>query len=170
MRRIVRFGSSIAIGLALLSQGALAHAEAGLTLHWDAPPDCPGAQELRAGVERILGESWSELEPKLELWVGVSQSKDRFYLDLRVRRETEEPRIRTVEGESCEALVEAGAAIVALMIEDEAKAAAPEAPLPAATLPDIAVAAHANGAAHATCPKRCAKAGTATPRTHRTST
>lgn len=138
MRRIVRLGFCIAIGLALLSQGALAHAEAGLTLHWDAPPDCPGAQELRAGVEGILGKPWSELEPKLELWAVVSQSKDRFYLDLRVRREIEEPRLRTVEGESCKAVVEAGAAIVALMIEDEAKAAIVEAPLPAATAPDMA--------------------------------
>lgn len=147
MRRIVSIGLTIAIGSALLSRGAAVQSDVGVRLRWDAPPDCASAEEFRMGVEQILGKSWSVLEPRLDLLAQISGTANHWRLTLQVRSDEEVPRIRSIEGESCKALVAAGAAIVALMIEHEKPTPQPDllppapppnepAPFEASNLPD----------------------------------
>ena len=113
---------SVGAGAAWLVAAALclrAYATEGPELTWLAPDECPGPDVLRGSVERSLGRSWAELESRLSIDARLERVEERWRLELLVRRDGEALPPRRVDGESCEALVEAGAAIVALVIERE---------------------------------------------------
>jgi hypothetical protein len=110
----------LALGLLLLA------APAGtVDLEWDAPAGCPTSAQV---VERILAQSDASAEPRSLTVVGVVRQPGprRFTLtlELTTRSPGEEPTAtdrRTLEGETCDALTDAAALIIALGLDAAAE-------------------------------------------------
>lgn len=86
---------------------------------WTAPAGCPTTEEFRASVERLLRRPVAELPPGLAIDAQVVENASRWRLELAVTRDGGAAGTRSIEGESCAALLEAGATIVALVVQEE---------------------------------------------------
>lgn len=131
--------------LALLLLGAPLPAAAQLVLTWEAPPECPTGEVVRAEVARLLGGA---LPAELALTArGVAtRADDRWTLRLHTATPEAEGE-RVVEGDACAPLADAAALILALMIDPVAVAehapAEPAEPLPPAEPAPPAAPPHA---------------------------
>ena len=106
-----------------------ARADAALTLTWSAPAECPQEPAVRAELRRLLGDdaragAGVQVEARLAPRAG-----GRFGLTLLVRSEGGVAS-RTLEGVSCDALMQATALIVALGIDPEGVLARTAEPAP----------------------------------------
>ena len=111
---------------ALLSAAATARAEPA-TVTWKAPAICPDQAEVREDVERLLGRKLATASEKPFSARGVVSSAENRW-QLRLELETAEGvRRRSVEGKSCREVTDAGAVIIALAIDPNARADAADA-------------------------------------------
>jgi hypothetical protein len=91
-----------------------------LDLIWTAPEGCPNDREVRAVVESYLG---GPIEGHRDVWVArgvVSREKGagwRLRLDM---SHDGSARVRTLQGDSCEAVTNAGALVLAFAIDPQA--------------------------------------------------
>lgn len=90
-------------------------------LTWSAPSDCPPAAAFEAEVERLLEGVAPPVEP-LPVRIAIAREGNRFRLEVATAGPGGEGR-RSLEATSCEALVQAGALVVALAIDPELVAA-----------------------------------------------
>jgi len=122
----------VAASVLLCGALAAAPARAQLELRWDAPVECPTADDVRAEVTRLLGGS---MPPDLSLRADgeATRSDDGWTMHLRTSMGGEDGE-REIAGERCEELGEAAALILALMIDPaavaETEAAEPTPPEP----------------------------------------
>ncbi len=121
----------LAVGLvsALFCVAPRARADAALTLTWSAPAECPQEPAVRAELRRLLGDdaragAGVQVDARL-----VPRAGGRFGLTLLVRSEGGVAS-RTLEGVSCDALMQATALIVALGIDPEGVLARTAEPAP----------------------------------------
>jgi len=95
----------------LLTQTAAA---AGVALSYQAPAGCGSAEQLEAGVSRIVGKPISELH---SAWasanVSISLSEGGFQLSVRVMSDNGSPRERNLAVSTCAEALEAAQLIVA---------------------------------------------------------
>ncbi|MFT3776626.1 MAG: hypothetical protein QM820_65640 [Minicystis sp.] len=99
-----------------------------IALRWTAPAGCPAGARVIAEVDRLLGDTGAR--PPSPLTVSAVVSDDPAG-GLRVQLEAAGAggtRVRELHAASCEALADATALILALMIDPAAVAAAPPAP------------------------------------------
>jgi hypothetical protein len=130
--------STLAFGLGLLGQVALASAQDTLDFQWRAPEGCPSPSEVRKDIDGLLGGAAGErVRQNLSVHATVEHGV-RWLVTLETRSRTATGH-RTLEAVSCQALGSATALIVALIIDPDAVAAhakqakAPEpSPLPVA--------------------------------------
>ena len=132
----LRFGSPAMVGLALacstFAWSGLAPAQntRSFDLVWDAPPECPSAQEVERDIARLIGESSHERTVRAS--AVVSSTDDGWRV--RVRMETSgEISERSITAPTCRALEKAVALVVAITIEP--RAAVSETPAPPAPSP-----------------------------------
>jgi hypothetical protein len=115
------------------AEGPPARAEgppARVALRWTAPAGCPGGDRIVAEVERLLGASGAR--PPAPLAVAATVTPDPAG-GLRAHLEAESPdgpRTKELQAASCDALADATAIILALMIDPTALAAPVPAPPP----------------------------------------
>jgi hypothetical protein len=133
--------AAAAAGLALAPASARAsEAAVPVALQWVAPDECPGAEYVEREVERLLGDDSAGDGPYLQARAEVQQEEPRLW---HVELRTTGPQgagLRLVTAESCRALADATALILALAVEPEraggsrsAKRPAEQAPAPAST-------------------------------------
>ena len=129
------------LGLAVLGRALPARAGVdAFTLSWQAPPDCPTPQDVRAEVERLLGGA-NRLLADRGLRAKASVAHDQTWS---VSIETEldgRPGRRSVEAASCQDLADATALILALTIDPNLAVTyptRPKAPQPATAPPPAA--------------------------------
>lgn len=87
-------------------------------IRWTAPPGCPGREALIAGIERRRGRPLAPGAVRVDATVRAGPGR-RFFLIIGLGVGGREER-RSVSGESCAALVDAAALLVALAIDEEA--------------------------------------------------
>jgi hypothetical protein len=116
---------ALALSVAAIWMSALApHARAdeALILSWTGPDACPAQPAVRAALQRLLGGD-AATGAGVEVDARVTPTADaRFTLTLVVRTAAGEAT-RTLEGASCDALMQAGALVIALGIDPEGVAA-----------------------------------------------
>jgi hypothetical protein len=136
-----------AFGLALLAFAYPARAESPLSLTWAAPKECPARESVVLAVERLI------TKPPAKTLVAtaiVEKRDERYGADIRTPGGE-----RHLDGESCRAVGEAVAMVLALAIDPEASPSAAafaafDEPVPAAQAkPESAVASVAPAAATA---------------------
>jgi hypothetical protein len=100
-------------------------------IDWTAPETCPASADVRAGIERYLGRPVASSADAVAARAVVTREKGnqwRMKLTTTVRRETRE---RVIEGDSCRAVADAAALILAFVIDP--KSAATRSPATSAT-------------------------------------
>jgi hypothetical protein len=99
-------------------------------IEWVAPAGCPSHEEILGVVERILGSS--ALQSAVDARVTVTQDEGGFHAEVTVTA-SGATSTRSVNGESCRAVGDAAALIVALAANPAASAedAVPASPAPA---------------------------------------
>ena len=118
-RRMLSRGATAAIFLVATS--SVANADAELQLQWIAPTECPSQAEIAARVLDIVGPN-ARPRQVVDAKVSVSRSDADWLAEIHLKGST-----RTVQGESCAALGDAVAVIVALAVEHDASpSSAPE--------------------------------------------
>src|SRR5687768_10747089 len=104
----------------LLPLGAAAQ-DGAVSLQWSAPPECPQAEQLNATIRRLLegvGPSGDNIRATGRV---VREGSGRWRWRLRlVTQRGEAASERVLEDASCEAIAEATALILALMIDPRA--------------------------------------------------
>lgn len=140
------FALEVAVAIVSLDHGG------GSGLRWSAPPSCPGAAEVRARVEELVGRPLGEVD--LEI-VGVVEASppDAWALELSLGPPGEATRRRLVAAR-CATLADAAALLVAVHVAPKAgatalawpdsawiEARAPVVPAPAASAVPAAAAA-----------------------------
>ena len=119
--------------LAAAASGALtwtgrgeAKPAAGIELHWVAPARCPGPNEVRARVRRLLGSdaAGAPSREKLVAEGTVVEVGGHYRLSLTVKQSETEPAgvARVFESTSCDSLAGAAAVTLALLARGEARA------------------------------------------------
>jgi hypothetical protein len=113
-------------GLALWLLAASARAlEAPVELQWSAPSGCPGREDVLAGVARILGEARGGTRQAVSARASVSKvAPDKWQVQLTTRTGPSEGE-RTVEAQSCQALADTVALILALAANPESTPSPP---------------------------------------------
>ena len=124
--------TAASVGLAWAGRGE-AKPVAGVELHWVAPARCPGAEDVRARVRRLLGSdaAGASSGERLVAEGTVVEASGHYRLSLKVRQPDAQPAevTRVVESMSCDGLAGAAAVILALFARGEADgAASPAAP------------------------------------------
>jgi len=120
------------LGVAVLGRALPASAGQAFALSWQAPPDCPSPEDVRAEVARLLGGE-SRLPTDRDFRVRASVAHGQTWT---VSIETElagRPGRRAIEAASCQDLADATALILALTIDPDVAAtpkARPQAPPP----------------------------------------
>ena len=89
-----------------------------LPIDWEAPAGCPDAGDVVAQVQRIRGDAPMIDAPTVT--GRVAPAEDGFALTLEIRGPDGAVDRRTMEGESCTAVTEAGALVIALRLADAA--------------------------------------------------
>lgn len=108
----------MAIGAALWAWAAVAPADPGLQLGWEAPPGCPSEQEVRARVVRLVGEEAARAA-RLRARGRVRADGQGWRLELELSGETGGGQ-RSLTAARCEELAEAGALVVAIAVDPRA--------------------------------------------------
>lgn len=90
----------------------------GLTLHWDAPAECPEEAHVRDRVGALLGPDAAAADGVV-VDGAVSKHGAAYRLTLRVAARGEEGE-RTLEGATCDEVADAAAFIVAIAIDPDA--------------------------------------------------
>ena len=126
-----RFGTSLALALAVLGAPFAVQAEEGrwLELTWRAPPDCPPASEIEKEITRLVGSSRRE-GATVRAVVDVTGSDEqgwRANVRTEYRGETGD---RTLEGATCRAVARAAALVIALPVDSKAHPPEPPPPPP----------------------------------------
>ena len=98
-------------------------------IEWVAPAGCPSHEEILGVVERIVGSS--ALRSAVDARVTVTQDEHEFHAEVTVSA-SGATSTRSVTGESCRAVGEAAALIVALAANPDAN---PAPPVPAGPAP-----------------------------------
>jgi hypothetical protein len=114
------------LGSLLASSNALAHVEPRVEFRWDAPEhDCPTEAEVLGRIEALLGAQVARArDERLTAIARVRRESDGRW-DLRLWTVTEEAtRFRSVHGETCSVVAEAGALIAAMAIDPDVLARA----------------------------------------------
>ncbi|MCA9692421.1 MAG: hypothetical protein KC636_22670 [Myxococcales bacterium] len=122
--------ASACVGLLAALSGApsIARAAADPALSWEAPPGCPDASQVRAALERLLAETPPERRRDLELSaqaVVVKRPEGPWSLRLAISTRDGESA-RELDAESCDALAEATALLVAMTVDPTAGSKRPE--------------------------------------------
>lgn len=154
MRRISLSRCALALAaLAVLgSAPRVARASALPAIVWDAPPECPGVDVLRAEVARRIGADAAATVAQVR--VRVERRADGWHLAVTLTDDSLALE-RSLKTESCEAATRAAAFIVAIAIDPAA--GGPEAapgPTPPALVPEPAPPAPAPPAPPAPAPRR----------------
>jgi hypothetical protein len=101
-------------------------------LEWVAPAECPSREEEAGAIARTIGTS--KLEGAVDARVVVTQVGGEFHAEVSISA-SGATSTRSLEGESCRAVADAAALIVALAANPDAAptmpAATPPAPVPA---------------------------------------
>jgi hypothetical protein len=128
--------------LAVVSVAMNARAQAPLTLDWQAPDGCPTGPSVTRAVEKLITEPPPRV---LEASATITKQGERWAAEIRTSRGE-----RRLDGESCRAVAEAVAMVLALAIdpnaspnaaafaafdEPDSPAPAPESPAPAPRAP-----------------------------------
>ena len=102
-----------------------ANPAAGIELHWVAPARCPGPNEVRARVRRLLGSdaAGASSREKLVAEGTVVEVDGHYRLSLTVKQAETEPAgvPRVFESTSCDSLAGAAAVTLALLARGEAR-------------------------------------------------
>lgn len=99
-----------------------AQAISGIEVHWVAPPNCPGAEDLEARVRRLLGSEAAATPQKNRLVVAavVVRVGGQYRMTLNVRQNADAGGVaRAFESDSCESLTGAAAVMLALLARGE---------------------------------------------------
>jgi hypothetical protein len=95
------------------------------SIEWTAPDECADSTVLRAEIERLLGGSLeSAAERPLAARALVSRTGERWHLQLELTQDGVSRR-RLLQGESCQALLDAAAVVIALAINPALDRSAP---------------------------------------------
>ena len=126
--------------LALIATGVGAAAPAGrapmMRVDFDAPAGCGSAEAFRRGVAaRLEHAAASDEVPPARIQVRLTRDGDRVLGELRLSREQAPADTRTVEGATCDEVVDVLALTAALALQPAARAAPHPAPPPAAHAP-----------------------------------
>lgn len=115
----------IAAGVWVAAWPALARAEAGtVEIAWSAPADCPTTPDVEASVRDLLGRPPHLPDGRnLKVQVRAERKHDRGWSGTIETRLGTTTGSRTIATESCRAVADATALIVALMIDPDAVAA-----------------------------------------------
>ncbi len=134
-----RWAGLAAITVASLAASTPARAAGGdrVVLRWSAPEGCPDGSWITHEVDRILGDESPRPAVPLDVSATVTTGAD---VNFKVRLETQGKggaRVRELRGESCNAVADATALLIALMIDPAAvaRASKPAPPPPAAPAP-----------------------------------
>ena len=93
-------------------------------LEWTAPEECPTASEIEAGVQRLLGvESQASASTPLDVSASARRGAGGLWLGEVETRLGSKVGRRSIQTESCRAVADATALIVALMLDPDAVAA-----------------------------------------------
>jgi hypothetical protein len=114
--------------IAVASAASPAAAQAVPTLRAEVPPGCPGETAIRADLVALLGSSTPALDPGSTVDVVIAASLEGGFV---LRLDGGALGERTLAGESCAALAQAAALLVAWMIDPTAPA--PELPVAVAS-------------------------------------
>jgi hypothetical protein len=115
----------IAAGLAAALWPAPARGETGtVEIAWSAPAECPTTPDVEASIRNLLGRSPRLADGRrLEVRARAERKHDRRWSGTIETRLGTTRGIRTIGTESCRAVADATALIIALMIDPEAVAA-----------------------------------------------
>lgn len=102
----------VPVSVAIIAVAVPARADAVLALDWQAPSDCPTGQSVTRAVEKLVTRPPAK---PLEATSTVHRRGERFIAEIRTPRGA-----RRLEGESCRAVAEAVAMVLALAIDPEA--------------------------------------------------
>jgi hypothetical protein len=106
----------LALLVAALPAPALASASASslpLDFFWEAPPECPSADAVRAQLERVVRVRRGRTPPHLTAWARVEQRGGRWFLHLRTDRDGTAGQ-RELEARACAPLVGAATLVLGL--------------------------------------------------------
>jgi hypothetical protein len=117
--------TAVAVGTSWTSIARAETAENEPRIRWTAPEECPSQAEIAGRTRQIVGRD-ARLRRPVEAEIVVSRRDAEWRADIQL-----DGNARTVQGESCGALAEAVALIVALAVERESALPAPPAPPPA---------------------------------------
>ena len=128
---------------------ALARAQAGtVEIAWTAPADCPTAPDVEASIRDLLGRPPHLSDGRnLEVKARAERKHDRWWSGTIETRLGTTTGSRTIATESCRAIADATALIVALMIDPEAVAARASPPAASPPPPDARAVMRATPAA-----------------------
>jgi hypothetical protein len=129
-----------ALGATSLAAPSSAGAAGGerVALRWSAPEGCPDASRVTREVDRLLGDESPRPALPLDVSATVTPSAGGNFT---VRLETQGeggPRVREIKGASCNAVADATALLIALVIDPAAVARAtspPSSPSPSSPFP-----------------------------------
>src|SRR6185295_6374301 len=96
---------------------SVARAQSQLDLSWDAPAGCPQADAVRSRIRELAGDALRSAS-HLSAAGRVVKVGERYRLTLSVR-ETNGPRERTMESDSCADLAGAAAVALGLLLKSE---------------------------------------------------
>ena len=117
MRRDMRCVIASCLGAALCSiewSSAIAFPRQPSALRWSAPDECPGATDVRARLDAIVGH---ELASTCDADVTVTrQATGRYAAELRIHGPTGEAGFRALEEGTCDVMADAVATVVAMSL------------------------------------------------------
>jgi hypothetical protein len=111
----------VSVGLAG-ERDALAEADRALSFAWTAPDGCPSAAEVRAEIDKLLGDT-AQAHVRERLTVEASVTHDEKWTVAITTQSATSTGRRAIEAATCQALANAAALIVALAIDPDAVAA-----------------------------------------------
>jgi hypothetical protein len=111
---------AVALGVATLAPVARAEVPVSFELAWDAPADCPSETEVRAAVLRLLRSAPASTEERLFVRARAREAADGTWHGSVQTKFAAQTGERELDAESCRALAESTALIVALIIDPRA--------------------------------------------------
>ena len=100
----------------------------GVTLRWSAPEGCPTPEELRRGVEALLGGALDAPgRAAIEIDGRVARDAERWALTLRIANDSG-ARVRELPGTGCEELTDVAVVLIAVAIDPESTLPPPAPP------------------------------------------
>lgn len=92
---------------------------------WEAPPRCPSAEAVERDIRKLAADAWPH--PRISIRVRVTESP--WSAEMRVHW-PQGSSSRTFRGESCQAIAEAVAVVVAIAVSELAEEVPARQPLP----------------------------------------